>query len=53
MFITQNRRKIERIAETLIERRELYGDDVVELLDGVGLQPALLNFLEEREWPRL
>jgi ATP-dependent Zn protease len=53
IFISQNRRRIERIADTLIERRELFGDDVVDLLDGVGLQPARLNFLEEREWPRL
>jgi SpoVK/Ycf46/Vps4 family AAA+-type ATPase len=53
VFISQNRRRIERIADTLIDRRELFGDDVVELLDGVGLQPAKLNFLEEREWPRL
>jgi hypothetical protein len=53
VFISQNRRRIERIAETLIERRELFGDDVVDLLDGQGLQPARLDFLEEREWPRL
>jgi cell division protease FtsH len=53
VFISQNRRRIERIADALIERRELFGNDVVDLLDGQGLQPARLNFLEEREWPRL
>ena len=29
----QNKAAVEKVAETLIERREIHGDDVVELLD--------------------
>ena len=32
-----NRAAIEQIAEALIDRKELYGDEVVDLLDSVGL----------------
>jgi ATP-dependent Zn protease len=53
VFVLQNRDRIEKVAERLIERRELYGDDVVELLDEVELQPAVLDYTQERTWPRL
>ena len=32
-----NREGIERIADALIERKEMHGDEVSELLDSVGL----------------
>jgi hypothetical protein len=53
VFVLQNRDRIEKVAERLIEKRELYGDDVVELLDEVELQPAVLDYTQERTWPRL
>jgi ATP-dependent Zn protease len=49
----QNKAAVEKVAETLIERREIHGDDVVELLDQVNLKPADIDYLEERTWPRL
>jgi cell division protease FtsH len=51
--MSQNKAAVEKVAETLIERREIHGDEVVELLDGVNLKPADINYLEERTWPRL
>ena len=32
---------------------EIHGDDVVDLLNGVNLKPAKIDYLEERTWPRL
>jgi hypothetical protein len=53
VFVAQNRERIDRIASILIERRELFGNDVVELLDQVDLRAAKLDYVEERTWPRL
>ena len=38
-----NRDGLERIADTLIERKELHGDEVGELLDSVGLRQAPIS----------
>ena len=51
--IAHNRDGVERIAETLIERRELHGDEVVEVLDEVGLRRPDIDLLDERTWPRI
>jgi ATP-dependent Zn protease len=52
-FIAQNRKGVEGIAETLIERRELHGDEVIELLRDANLEAARLDYFEERTWPRV
>jgi ATP-dependent Zn protease len=52
-FVVQNRDKVERVAETLIERREMHGDEVVELLDEVGLVEPTIDLTEERVWPKV
>jgi hypothetical protein len=51
--MSQNKAAVEKVANTLVERKEIHGDDVVELLDSVNLKPAKLDYLEERTWPRL
>ena len=51
-LIAQNRAAVENIAETLIERKEMHGDEVVELLGEAGLKPADMQYVEERTWPR-
>jgi len=53
VFVTQNKAAVERIADTLVERREMHGDEVTEMLDHVELKPAHVDYLEERSWPRL
>jgi cell division protease FtsH len=50
-LMRHNRDAIEQIAETLVESKELYGDEVVDLLDRVGLQRPELDLLDERTWP--
>jgi hypothetical protein len=46
-----NRDAIEQIARVLIDRKELYGDDVVDLLDSVALVRPELDLLDESVWP--
>ena len=52
-FVQQNRTGIEKIADEVVARREIYGDELVELLDRAKLEPAKLDLLEEKTWPML
>jgi ATP-dependent Zn protease len=52
-LMAANRPALERIANTLIERRELHGDEVVDLLNRVGLQRPELDMLDDSTWPRV
>jgi cell division protease FtsH len=49
--IAANRDRVERIAEELIKRREMHGDEVVELLNSVDLVRPEIDLLEEGTWP--
>jgi len=51
--IHHNREQTARVAETLIDRKELHGDEVVELLDRVGLEPPTIDITDETIWPKL
>jgi ATP-dependent Zn protease len=48
-----NREGTEKVADALVEKRELYGDDVVRLLDSVGLQKPVIDVLQEEAWPAI
>ncbi len=50
-LMAANREPIERIADTLIERKEMHGDEVTELLNRVGLQRPALDLMDDRTWP--
>jgi cell division protease FtsH len=52
-FVRQNRKGIEKIADEVVARREIYGDELVELLNGAKLEPARIDLLEETTWPML
>ena len=52
-FAEQNREAISRVADELVERRELNGDEITELMDSLDMKPAVVDYLEERTWPRL
>jgi ATP-dependent Zn protease len=52
-LVLQNKEAVEKIAETLIARRELYGDELVELLNGVGLKEPKVDLAQEAAWPTL
>jgi hypothetical protein len=50
-LMAANREPIERIADTLVERKEIYGDEVTDLLSSVGLQRPPLDLMDDRTWP--
>jgi len=52
-LVLQNRGEVERIADTLIERRELYGDELVQLLDSLSLKEPQFDLKDETSWPTL
>jgi ATP-dependent Zn protease len=53
LLVEHNREAVERIAEVLVERREMHGDEVLELLDGVGLKQPTVDLTDERVWPKI
>ena len=52
-LIRHNREQVLHIAETLIEHRELHGDEVVQVLDDAQLQAPAIDLDDESIWPRL
>jgi ATP-dependent Zn protease len=46
-----NREPLERIADTLVERKEMHGDEVVDLLSSVGLKRPEIDLMDDRTWP--
>ncbi len=46
-----NRDSLEQIAETLIERKEIYGDEVTDLLRRVGLKRPEIDLMDDTTWP--
>jgi ATP-dependent Zn protease len=52
-LIQHNREQVERVAEILMERRELHGDEVVQVLDSVGLRRPEIDLLDQRVWPKI
>ncbi|HEX4106983.1 MAG TPA: AAA family ATPase [Solirubrobacteraceae bacterium] len=52
-LIRHNREKVLQVAEVLIERRELHGDEVVAVLDAAKLEAPVIDLSDETIWPRL
>jgi hypothetical protein len=50
-LMAANRESLEQIAETLIERKEIYGDEVTELLNRVGLKRPRVDLMDDSTWP--
>jgi hypothetical protein len=51
-LVLHNKDAVERIADALVEKRELFGDELLELLDGQQLQLPEMDYAEESTWPR-
>jgi ATP-dependent Zn protease len=49
--IRENRDGTENVAEQLIDAGELYGDDVVSLLNSARLRKPTIDVLDEASWP--
>ncbi len=52
-LIRHNRESVLQVAERLVERKELHGDEVVELLDSVHLEAPTIDISDETIWPKL
>ena len=52
-LIDANRPAVERIADTLVERKEIYGDELLQLLDSANLKKPELDLTKEATWPVL
>jgi ATP-dependent Zn protease len=52
-LIEHNRAAIEKVADVLVARREIYGDEVLELLDSLNLEIPEVDLLEEKNWPKI
>jgi ATP-dependent Zn protease len=52
-FIRHNKDKVERVAEAVIERREIYGDELMELLDAQRFDKPAIDWTQESVWPQM
>jgi hypothetical protein len=50
-LVTRNQEAVDKIADTLVARQEIFGDDLIDLLDSVGLRIPELDFGDENSWP--
>jgi cell division protease FtsH len=52
-FILHNKEKVQRIAEVVLERTEIFGDELNRLLDSVQLQRPEIDWSQEEVWPQM
>jgi hypothetical protein len=50
-LVLANEAAVSTIADVLVERRELHGDEVVELLESLDLRVPDVNLLDDDSWP--
>jgi ATP-dependent Zn protease len=52
-LMATNHLQVEMIADRLSEEKEIYGDDVVRLLDSVGLTKPDIDLSDDSTWPTI
>jgi hypothetical protein len=52
-LVGQNREAVETIADHLVARKELYGDELIDLLNSVELKEPTVDLTKEETWPAL
>jgi cell division protease FtsH len=50
-LIEFNKEKVEVIADAVVERKEIYGDELVKLLDDAHLKVPQVDLTDEKVWP--
>jgi ATP-dependent Zn protease len=50
-LMATNKDALNKIAEVLVDRKEMHGDEVVDLLDSVGLVRPEIDLNDDRTWP--
>jgi ATP-dependent Zn protease len=51
--VRHNREGVLEVAEELVQRRELYGDDVVKVLEAAKVSAPVIDITDEQVWPKL
>ena len=52
-LIEHNRPAVEHVADVLVARKEIHGDEVLELLNSLNIQIPEVDLLEEKTWPKI
>ena len=52
-FVRHNRQGVEKIADEVLARREIYGDELLDLLKEAKLKRPAIDLMEEDAWPML
>jgi ATP-dependent Zn protease len=52
-LVLHNKAEVERIAETVIVKKEIYGNELVKLLDNARLELPIVDLTDEKTWPVL
>ena len=52
-LMAQNKKAVEAVADTLVERKELYGNELVDLLERQKLQEPKIDLRKEGAWPAI
>jgi cell division protease FtsH len=52
-LVAANKQAVEQIADVLVARKELHGDEVVNLLEAQRLQLPAVDLTKDETWPRL
>ncbi|HEY6030671.1 MAG TPA: hypothetical protein VIU44_08910, partial [Gaiellaceae bacterium] len=52
-LVRENKDQVERIADVLVQKRELHGDEVLKLLDAANLKAPEIDLAKEEQWPTL
>jgi ATP-dependent Zn protease len=50
-FVRVNKDRVERVADQLVEEREIYGDKITELLDAQGFVKPAIDWTKDETWP--
>jgi ATP-dependent Zn protease len=51
LLVEHNKQAIEQIADALIERKELFGDELVEILEAAKLKIPKVDLTQAKAWP--
>jgi ATP-dependent Zn protease len=52
-LVEANKDKVERVAEAVIDKKEIYGDELVRLLDAQGFVKPEIDWTDEKSWPKI
>jgi cell division protease FtsH len=51
VLVVKNHGAVEKIADAVLEKKELFGDELLDLLNSVGIRIPELDFNDEATWP--